>query len=126
MFSLIDLKHLFESAFPTLTVNVLEFPVEGVISAIAISMDSSSKPVADTYSVNVQVQIRDDHPMKCEKTSQDIRKYLQNKTNISLGSAQVVLIQPVNPVPLYLGKDGNGNYLYSNNYTFIINEGGNN
>jgi hypothetical protein len=123
MFSIIDIINLIKPITPTAKVYPIEFPVDSPNSAVVIDISSTQRPIAKSYSLNVQVKVRDEHPSKCESTSLLIRSELAKTTNVKLNGVQVVLIEPINPYPMYIGKDGNSNYLYSINFRFLINEG---
>jgi hypothetical protein len=123
MISVIDVVNLVKSVSPTARVYPLEFPVDSPDLAIVVSVTGSTKATAKVYPLNVQIKVRADHPAIAESTSIQLRADLQKKTNVSLGNVQVVFIEPINPFPLYVGKDGNSNFLYSTNYRFMINEG---
>ncbi|MGG0487254.1 minor capsid protein [Priestia aryabhattai] len=123
MVSLIDVVHLLKTEIPELNVYPLEFPLKSPTSSVVVDMSGNATVKAGVFPINVQIKVREDHPTKGETTSFNIRKLLENKTNFPLGDTQVVLVKSVNPVPLYMGKDTESRYLYSNNFTFTINEG---
>jgi hypothetical protein len=123
MFSIIDVVNLIKPITPTAKVYPVEFPVDSPDLAVVIDISGSQRPRAKSYSLNVQMKVRAEHPSICESTSLLIRSELAKLTNVRLNNVQVVFIEPTNPYPLYLGKDGNSNYLYSINFRFFINEG---
>lgn len=123
MVSLIDVVHLLKAAMPELNVYPLELPLKSPTSSVVVDMDANQSSVAGVFPVNVQIKVREDHPTKAEQTSFKIRSYLENKTDFPLGDSQVVLVKSVTPIPTYVGKDTESRYLYSNNFTFTLNEG---
>jgi hypothetical protein len=122
--SLIDIVRLLRNQFPSLNIYPLEYPLNSPDNAVLVDMQSTNPAKAGVFSVNVQLKVRETHPTLGEATSYQLRSFLENKTNFTLGEVQVIMVQSVNPVPLYMGKDGSGRYLYSNNFRFIMNEGG--
>ena len=125
MVSLLDIVRMLESELPELNTYPLEYPLNSPKSAVLVDMQSTNPASAGLFALNVQFKVRETHPATGEAISYQIRNLLNNRTDIQLGGLQVVLVQSVNPVPLYMGKDSTGNYLYSNNFRFLMNEGGN-
>lgn len=125
MVSLIDVVRLIKSELPELNVYPLEYPLKSPTNAVLVDMTGSNPAKADVFTVNIQFKVRDTHPTKGESISFQIRDVLEHKTDFQLGDVQVIMVQSQNPVPLYMGKDNDGNYLYSNNFKFMMNEGGN-
>ncbi|MGN4692287.1 phage tail terminator protein [Bacillus cereus group sp. MYBK215-1] len=123
MFSITDVTNLVKQGLTGYTVFPLEFPTNSPITSAYISLFSSSRSEAGVSPITVQIVIRDTHPAKAEAASFKLRDYLQNKTNFNLGQVQVIQAE-AQSFPLYLGKDASSNYLYSNNYRFLLNEGG--
>lgn len=123
MVSLIEIVRFMQNEFPDLNIYPLEYPLDSVDHAVVVDMSATTEIKAGVFPLNVQVKVRDEHPSLTEATSFRIREALEAKTEFSLGTVQVVAIRSQNPVPLYIGKDVSGNYLYSNNFRFIINEG---
>jgi hypothetical protein len=116
---------MLESELPELNTYPLEYPLNSPNNAVLVDMQSNNPASAGLFALNVQFKVRETHPSKGEATSYQIKNVLDHRTDIQLGGLQVVLVQSVNPVPLFMGKDSNGNYLYSNNFRFLMNEGGN-
>lgn len=123
MLSVIDVLNLVKPIVPTATVYPLEFPVESPDLAVTVDISGSQRAKASVYLINVQIKVRAEHPSISESTSLQIRSALQGMTNFKLNDVQVVFVESINPFPLFIGKDGNNNYLYSTNYRFMINEG---
>lgn len=123
MFSVIDVVRLLKTIVPTSIVYPLEFPVDSPDTSISVDITGSYPRSKDVYFIMVQVKVRDTHPANAETTSLQIRSALQEMTDFTLGGVQVIYVEPATPFPLFMGKDGNGNYLYSTNYRFMINEG---
>lgn len=123
MVSLIEIVRFMENEFTDLNIYPLEYPLDSVESAVVVDMTATTEVKAGVFPLTVQVKVRDVHPSLTEATSFRIREALEAKTNFLLGAVQVVFIRSQNPVPLYMGKDASGNYLYSNNFRFMINEG---
>jgi len=121
--SLIDVVRFLKEELPELNIYPLEFPLKSPNNSVVVDMTGNQSPVAGLFPINVQIKVREDHPTKAENVCYEIRNLLGNTRGISLGTTQVVLIQAVNPVPLYMGKDTESRYLYSNNFRFMINEG---
>ncbi|HDR8302778.1 TPA: hypothetical protein QC153_002131 [Bacillus cereus] len=122
MFSITDVTNLVKQGLTGYTVYPLEFPINSPVTSAYISLYSSSRSKAGVSPITVQIVVRDTHPSKSEATSFRLRDFLQNKTNFQLGQVQVIQAE-AQSFPLFLGKDASGNYLYSNNYKFILNEG---
>lgn len=120
---LIEIVRLMRTQFPELNIYPLEYPLKAPDDAVLVDMQSSNPALSGVFDVNVQFKVREVHPSLAEETSYKIKGFLDNKTDFLVGSVQVVMVQSVNPVPLYMGKDGTGLYLYSNNFRFKINEG---
>jgi len=124
MVSLIDLVNVIEKELPELNVYPLEYPISSPTEAVLVDMDSTNPAMSGVFTMNVQFKVREKHPSLGEATSYKIRNVLEHKTNFALGQLQVIMVQSQNPVPLYMGKDTDGSYLYSNNFRFLMNEGG--
>jgi hypothetical protein len=122
MLSAIDVVNLVKNIRPNDKVYPLEYPVDSPDLAIVVTVTNSSKATAGMYPLHVQVKVRSEHPSKAETTCLSIRTALEELRDIRVGNVQIVFIEPTNPFPIYIGKDGNANYLFSNNYRFIINE----
>jgi hypothetical protein len=123
MVSLIETVRFLRNEYPELNIYPIEYPLNSPVNSCIVEMQSNTEMVANMFPITVQVKVRDDHPSKAEVTSFKLRKLLENKTNFMIGSVQVVMVKSQNPVPLYMGKDIDGHYLYSNNFRFMINEG---
>ncbi|WP_242278583.1 minor capsid protein [Bacillus cereus group sp. BfR-BA-01313] len=122
MFSITDVTNLVKQGLTGYTVFPLEFPINSPVTSAYISLYSSSRSKAGVSPITVQIVVRDTHPSKSEATSFKLRDFLQNKTNFQLGQVQVIQAEAMS-FPLFIGKDASGNYLYSNNFKFILNEG---
>lgn len=123
MVSLIEVVKFLRTEFPDLNLYPIEYPLNSPDNACIVEMQSNTEIKADMFPLNVQVKVRDTHPSLAEGISFRLRDLLENKTNFMISGVQVVMVKSQNPVPLYMGKDQNGNYLYSNNFRFMINEG---
>lgn len=123
MVSLIDVVRFLRNEFPELNIYPIEYPLNSPVNSNKVEIQANTEIKADTYPLNVQIKVRDNHPSSAEETCFKFRNLLENKTNFELGSVQVVMAKSQNPVPLYMGKDFDGSYLYSNNFRFMINEG---
>lgn len=123
MVRLIEIVRLMRTQFPELNIYPLEYPLKAPDDAVLVDMQSNNPALSGVFDVNIQFKVRDVHPSLAEETSYKIRDFLENKTDFLVGSVQVVMVQSVNPIPLYMGKDATGLYLYSNNFRFKINEG---
>jgi len=121
--STIEVVRFLRTAFSDLTFYPIEFPLTSPTKANLVEIDGNTQAKAKVYPANVQIKVRDEHPAYAEATSLLIRQALEEKTNFMIGDVQIVLVKSQNPLPLSLGKDENGRYLYSNNFRFIINEG---
>lgn len=123
MVSTIEVVRFLRTAFSDLTFYPIEFPLNSPTKANLVEIDGNTELKAGVYPAIVQIKVRDEHPAYAEATSLLIRQALEEKTNFMIGDVQVVLVKSQNPLPLSLGKDAKGRYLYSNNFRFIINEG---
>ncbi|WP_324658928.1 phage tail terminator protein [Bacillus cereus] len=123
MVSLIDVVRFLRTEFPKLNIYPLEYPLNAPINSNRVEIQANVEAKASVYPLNVQIKVKDDHPAKAEATSLEFRRVLEDKTNFVIGSVQIVMVKSQNPVPLYMGKDNSGGYLYSNNFKFMINEG---
>lgn len=123
MVRLIEIVRLMRTQFPELNIYPLEYPLKAPDNSVLVDMQSNNPAISGVFDVNIQFKVREVHPSLAEETSYKIRDFLENKTDFLVGSVQVVMVQSVNPVPLYMGKDATGLYLYSNNFRFKINEG---
>lgn len=117
-----DVVRFLRTEFPELNIYPLELPLNSPDDSCVVDIQANNEALAGVFNLTVQVKVRDNHPAKAEATSIKIRKALENKTNFMLGDVQVVMVKSQNPVPLGLGKDLNGKYLYSNNFRFKMNE----
>lgn len=120
---LIEIVRIMRTQFPELNIYPLEYPLKAPDNAVLVDMQSNNSALSGVFDVNVQFKVREVHPSLAEETSYKIKDFLENKTDFLVGSVQVVMVKSVNPVPLFMGKDATGLYLYSNNYRFKINEG---
>lgn len=123
MVSLIEVVKMLKQDFPDLNIYPLEYPLNSPSNAVVVDMSSNAEVKAGVFSLTVQIKVRDTHPSLTEAVSFRLREGLEAKTNFMIDKVQVVFVRSQNPVPLYMGKDTNGNYLYSNNFRFVINEG---
>jgi len=124
MVSVMDVVRFLRQEFPDLSINPLEIPLNAPAGSCMVTVQGTTEAKAGMYPIIVQIKVRDEHPSLSENTSKKFKELLDNKTNFELGSVQVVLVKSQNPAPLYMGKDEKGRYLYSNNFRFVINEGG--
>jgi len=125
MVSIIDVIRFLRNEFPDLSIYPIEIPLNAPVNASVVSLESPSEATAGMFPMIVQIRVRDEHPSLSEATSYQFKNLLENKTNFNIGDVQIVLVKSQNPVPLYMGKDEKERYLYSNNFRFIVNEGGN-
>lgn len=125
MVSVIEVVRLLKTSIPDVHFFPLEFPLSSHVDSACVSVSSGSRSVAKVFTINVQVKVRGEHPITAEEHSQKIIDFLEKKTDFNLGNVQVILSESQNSVPLFLGKDGEGRYLYSNNFKFMCNQGGN-
>jgi Bacteriophage minor capsid protein len=123
MVSLIEVVRFLRTEFPELNIYPIEYPLNSPINSNIVEIQANTEIKAGMFPLNVQIKVRDNHPSKSEATSYQFRNLLENKTNFEIGGVQVVMVKSQNPVPLYMGKDLDGSYLYSNNFRFMINEG---
>jgi hypothetical protein len=124
MVSVIEVVRFLRQEFPDLSIYPIEVPLNAPVGASMVTVQGTTEAKAGMFPMIVQIKVRDEHPALSEATSYKFKELLENKTNFNIGSVQVVLIKSQNPAPLYLGKDEKGRYLYSNNFRFVINEGG--
>lgn len=122
MFRLIELVRFLRAEFPELNIFPIEYPVDAPDNSVLIDVRSNNSATAGVFSVNVQFKVRDTHPSKAEETSYMIKNFLEKKTDFHIDGVQVVLVQSVNPVPMYIGKDTTGLYIFSSNFKFTLNE----
>ena len=122
MLTTIDVIRLLRTEFPELNIYPLEYPLDSPVNSVVVELQGSTEATAGVYPITVQIKVRDEHPSLAESTSFKFRKLLENKTNFNVGDVQVVFVKSQNPVPLAMGRDPNGKYLYSNNFKFMINE----
>ena len=112
-------------------VNLLEEGLEGNFYPLVFShkspdassqiITSSSTPIVGSVGrMNVQIITRDVHPSLAEAKANEIRSYLNDRTDFLLNDVQVVYVQSQNIVPLYIGTDENKRHLFSMNYNFIL------
>ncbi|MDE1381197.1 phage tail terminator protein [Bacillus subtilis] len=123
MVSIIDVVRFLRTEFPDLNIYPIEYPLNSPVNSNLVAISGNTEAKADVYPIVVQIKVRDDHPSKAEATSLQFRTLLEEKTNFMIGDVQVILVKSQNPLPLYIGKDFDGYYLYSNNFRFMINEG---
>lgn len=123
MVSLIDLVKLLKANITGTAFYPLEFPLNSPIDSCVVDVFGTGTVTAGNFNMNVQVKVRAEHPATAEVVCNEINEFLDKKTNYSLGTMQVVMSETNNRIPLPMGKDSNGNYLYSMNFRFIINEG---
>jgi hypothetical protein len=120
MISNIDLVNLLKDGvggefFP------LRFPSKSPDASSQVEITTGTPIVGGVGRMNVQVITRDVHPANAEQQSLAIRSYLNDKADFLLTeNVQVVYVQAVQPVPLYLGTDGNKRHLFSMNFNFIL------
>ena len=124
MLSVIEIVKFLRQEFPELSINPLEIPLNAPAGACMVDVYANTEAKAGMFPVTVQIKVRDEHPSLCEANSYKFKELLENKTNFNIGSVQVVLVKSQNPMPLSMGKDEKGRYLYSNNFRFVVNEGG--
>lgn len=123
MVSLLDVVNLLRTEFPDMEIYPLEIPLNAPVDSVSVDLYSTNGVTETVYQMMVQFKVRCDHPADGERMCFDIRKFLHGKTDFQLGDVQVVLSQAQNPVPLYMGRDTDGYYKYSNNFRFTVNEG---
>lgn len=123
MVSIIDVIRFLRKEFPDLNIYPLEYPVDSPDNSCVVEIQGNTEAIAGVFPIIVQIKVRDIHPAIAEETSYKFRTLLENKTNFQLGGVQVIMVKSQNPIPLSMGKDVNGKYLYSNNFRFTINEG---
>lgn len=124
MVSVMDVVRFLRNEFPDLSIYPLEIPLNAPVGSCLVDVQGTTEAKAGMYPIIVQIKVRDEHPSLSEATSLNFKSFLDNKTDFNIGSVQVVLVKSQNPVPLSMGKDEKGRYLYSNNFRFVINEGG--
>jgi Bacteriophage minor capsid protein len=121
---MIDVVHFLQSEFPKLNIYPLEYPLDSPDNSCVVEMQPNTPATAGLFNVNVQIKVRDIHPSKAEATSFEFINKLEDKTNFYINGVQIVFVKAQNPLPLPMGKDVNGKYLYSNNFRFVMNKGG--
>lgn len=122
MVSLIDVIRLLRNELPNLNIYPIEYPLNSPVNSAIVEIQANKEAMSGVYPLIVQIKVKDEHPSMAEATSYVFKKLLENKTNFNVGSVQVIFVKSQNPVPLYMGKDADGHYLYSNNFRFMINE----
>lgn len=123
MVSVIDVVKFLRTEFPKLNIYPLEYPLNSPINSVKVEIQANTEAKAGVFPLIVQLKVKDDHPSKAEAVSNEFKKLLEEKTDFEIGGVQIVMVKSQNPVPLYMGKDLSGGYLYSNNFRFVINEG---
>ncbi|MDQ0976614.1 hypothetical protein QFZ31_006666 [Neobacillus niacini] len=123
MVSTIEIVRFLRTEFPELNIFPTEYPLNSPVNSNIVELQANTEAKAGVFPMIVQIKVRDEHPSKAEATSFVFRNLLENKTNFNIGSVQVIMVKSQNPIPLAMGKDINGKYLYSNNFRFMINEG---
>lgn len=120
MISNIDLANLLKKGvggefFP------LRFPSNSPDASSQVEITTGTPIVGGVGRVNLQVITRDIHPSNAELKALSIRSYLSDKTDFLITeNVQVVYVQAVQPVPLYIGTDTNNRHLFSTNYNLIL------
>jgi hypothetical protein len=126
MISVIDVVNFLRAEFPDLSIYPIEYPLKATEGASVVTLHGNTEATAGLFPAIVQIKVRDVHPSLSEATCFKYKKLLENKTNFYINDVQVVMVKSQNPLPLYMGKDEKNRYLYSNNFRFVFNEGGNN
>jgi hypothetical protein len=123
MASILDSVKLLRTNLPNYTFYPLEFPIDSPDDAVCLDLYGQGRASAGVATLQLQIRTRSAHPATGEQMHKDIKAFLNKKTNFTLGDVQVVLAETSSPMPLYAGRDGSSRYLYSSNFTLIINEG---
>ncbi|PFW43797.1 minor capsid protein [Priestia megaterium] len=98
----------------------LAFPSSASDAGSQITIYSSTPVVGEVGRINVQIITRDVHPSLAESKANEIRSYLNDRTDFLLDDVQVVYVQSQNITPLYIGTDENERHMFSMNYNFIL------
>lgn len=113
-----DLKEFMDTNFPY-KYYPNGFPAESQEDCGAVKITGGS---VETYIPNlkkpsIQVLIRAKHPRDAEAKSLEIYDGLNGKEFFFIGSTYVAFCLADQAVPIHLGKDENGNTIYSINFT---------
>lgn len=106
--------HTQEKVYP------LVFSLDSPTHASTVQFNGGQPAQAGISRVNLQVITRSDHPAAAEQRAMQIKTFLNQQTNVQMGSAHIIYVAAENPFPLYIGTDENGRYRYSMNYQLLI------
>lgn len=121
MFSVLEITNLIRNGISNVeSIYPLQFPKKSKDASSIVNVTSSSPINGGVGQASVQVITRDKHPANAEKTANEIRSFLEKRTDFFIGEVQIVLVQSENTFPLYIGTDDNERHLFSLNYKFIL------
>ncbi|PEM65336.1 hypothetical protein CN613_25680 [Bacillus pseudomycoides] len=120
MVSIIDLVNYMKQEQVGGTIFPLSFPVNSPDACSTVNFVSGTPTRGGVGKVYLQVMTRDVHPAKAEKSSNDIRSFLEKRTDFLLSDIQVIMVECQNFAPLYLGTDENNRHLFTLNYTLTM------
>lgn len=99
----------------------LRFPVNSKDACTIINITSGAEILGDVTRIEVQYITRDIHPSNAELFSNNIIKFLTNKTDFKIANdVRVIQVLPKQFIPIYLGTDENNRHLFSINFTYIL------
>lgn len=120
--SIIDLVNYLKNEKVGGVIYPLSFPVNSPDACSTVNFVSGTPTRGGVGKVYLQVMTRDVHPAKAEKASNDIRSFLEKRTDFLLSDMQVILVECQNFAPFYLGMDENNRHLFTLNYTLTMGE----
>jgi hypothetical protein len=75
---------------------------------------------AGLATIEISIIIRSTHPSIAEEHAIKLMKAIDKRSSFNIGDTRVVLLEVKNPFPIYLGKDENDRYQYSNDAWLLI------
>lgn len=114
-----DLK-TYISSNVSYTYVINEFHTDTPDNCCAVILSSAGTTTRSTSSVEFQFIIRNADPEQAELLAFQIYDFFNNKANYEIGQEKVILTKGSQAVPIYIGKDDSGRYMYSVNVLAII------
>lgn len=120
MVSNIEVIRLLKQRFPDLILYPSLLPVDAPEIAGTVELYSPTTIKSGLFSMSVELKIRSRHPKDAEAILIEVIKNLEGYGGVQIGSAYLLAIQTLSPVPRYIGTGVNGLHLYTTDFKFLM------
>lgn len=106
--------------FPDLILYPSLLPVDAPEIAGTIELYSPTTIKSGLFSMSVEVKIRSRHPKDAEAILINMIKDLEGFGGVQIGSAYLLTVKTLSPIPRYIGTGVNGLHLFTTDFKFLM------